>query len=119
MVKLKLKTNNTIKKRISVRLPIGMLARLDDELLKSNYSKKERSLWFEDAFREFAMIEDKLGVVAEEFMSPGASTLVTFTLSKDTDVVLEDIAINAEKDKSSVVRTVITQKLIKSKIKGR
>ena len=105
---------------MSVRVPLAMIARIEENLLASGYNKKQRYFWFEDILNELFTGPDYHNLIAEEFITAGTTKVVTLSISTETyrrveSAVTEVLEIeNYNTDKSSVIRTAIIQRLLKS-----
>ncbi|HTF96526.1 MAG TPA: hypothetical protein VL995_10360 [Cellvibrio sp.] len=104
--------------RSSIRVPKAMLEKMDSAMAKNNYNKKQRSRWIEDITREFLLRSDAANLIAEEFIVPGSTEAIPVTLSTILDnrinQVLEQVIYEegVRKDRSSLLRTAITQHLL-------
>ena len=58
MVRIKNPTAVQNKKRMSVRIPLGMIDRIEVNIHLSGYNKKQRFFWFEDVINELFMTPD-------------------------------------------------------------
>jgi hypothetical protein len=120
MVRIKNPTAIQSKKRMSVRVPLAMIARIEENLLASGYNKKQRYFWFEDILNELFTGPDYHNLIAEEFITAGTTKVVTLSISTETYKRVESTVtevLDIEKyntDKSSVIRTAIIQRLLKS-----
>ena len=118
MVRIKNPTSVQIKKRMSVRVPLGMITRIEVNLLASGYNKKQRFFWFEDVINELFLTPDYHNLIAEEFITAGTTKVVTLSISNNTykkveATVAEVLAIEKyNTDKSSIIRTAIIQRLL-------
>jgi hypothetical protein len=121
MVRIKNPTKLNNIKRISVRIPLGMIARIEINLLASGYNKKQRYFWFEDVITELFSTPDYHNLIAEEFITAGTTKVVTLSISTETYKKVEATVgevLEIEKyntDKSSIIRTAIIQRLLKTK----
>ena len=118
-----IKTNNTSLqpvKRMAVRIPSKMIVKIEKDLLASGYNKKQRLFWFEDVLAE--LFEQKYfhNLIAEEFIEAGTTktinlsiTIKTFDLIKKVVKEVEEQE-NINTDRSSVIRTAIIQRLLKT-----
>ena len=120
MVRIKSPTSVEKRKRISVRVPIGMAKQMEHDLLLSGYNKKQWFNWYEDILNELFAKKEYPNLVAEEFITAGTTKVITLAISNElykkievaVNVVFEQE--NAIADKSSVIRTAIIQRLLKS-----
>lgn len=107
------------KKRMSLRVPKGMLPQIEADLLASGYNKKERTAWFEDILKDLFEDEDHLSLIAEEFITPGTTHTISLTISLETFEKVKEAVFAVKKqeqaitDRSSVIRTAIIQRLMK------
>mgnify|MGYP000367010067 CR=1 FL=1 len=111
--------NETVK-RMSLRVPKGMIPDIEKNVSDSGYNKKQRTLWFEDILKEFFEIENYLDLVAEEYIKAGTTKTISLIVSlenfekiKDTVKLVNEVE-NEDTDRSSVIRTAILQRLLKS-----
>jgi hypothetical protein len=120
MVRIKNPTAMQSKKRMSVRVPLAMITRIEENLLASGYNKKQRYFWFEDILNELFNSTDYHNLIAEEFITAGTTKVVTLSISTETYRRVESTVaevLDIEKyntDKSSVIRTAIIQRLLKT-----
>ena len=125
MVRIKNPTAVQAKKRMSVRVPLGMIAKIEENLLFSGYNKKQRFYWFEDVITELFSTEDYHNLIAEEFITAGTTKVVTLSISTETykkveATVGEVLRIeNYNTDKSSIIRTAIIQRVLKTNVQLR
>lgn len=104
--------------RSSIRVPKTMLERIDQAMSKSNYNKKQRSRWIEDITHQFLKRSDAANLIAEEFIVPGSTEAIPVTLTTELDEkingVLAQVLVEegVRKDRSSLLRTAITQHLL-------
>jgi hypothetical protein len=121
VVRIKNPTKQNNVKRMSVRIPLGMIPRIEINLLASGYNKKQRYFWFEDVIKELFSTPDYHNLIAEEFITAGTTKVVTLSISTETykkveATVGEVLAIEKyNTDKSSIIRTAIIQRLLKTK----
>ena len=108
------------KKRMSVRIPLGMIDRIEVNIHLSGYNKKQRFFWFEDVINELFMTPDYHNLIAEEFITAGTTKVVTLSISNETyrkvEATVSEV-LEVEKyntDKSSIIRTAIIQRLLKT-----
>ena len=120
MVRIKNPTAVQNKKRMSVRIPLGMIDRIEVNIHLSGYNKKQRFFWFEDVINELFMTPDYHNLIAEEFITAGTSKVVTLSISNETyrkvEATVSEV-LEVEKyntDKSSIIRTAIIQRLLKT-----
>lgn len=104
--------------RSSIRVPKAMLEKMDEAMARSNYNKKQRSRWIEDITRDFLLRSDAANLIAEEFIVPGSTEAIPVTLTTALDNKINEVleqVIEEErvrKDRSSLLRTAITQHLL-------
>lgn len=104
--------------RSSIRIPRPMLEKIDAAMAQGNYNKKQRSRWIEDITHQFLQRSDAANLIAEEFIVPGSTEAIPVTLSTELDEkinqVLEQVIQEegVRKDRSSLLRTAITQHLL-------
>lgn len=104
--------------RSSIRVPKAMLEKVDEAMARSNYNKKQRSRWIEDITRDFLLRSDAANLIAEEFIVPGSTEAIPVTLTTALDNKINEVleqVIEEEgvrKDRSSLLRTAITQHLL-------
>jgi hypothetical protein len=120
MVRIKNPTAVQNKKRMSVRIPLGMIDRIEVNIHLSGYNKKQRFFWFEDVINELFMTPDYHNLIAEEFITAGTTKVVTLSISNETyrkvEATVSEV-LEVEKyntDKSSIIRTAIIQRLLKT-----
>ena len=104
--------------RSSLRVPSNMLPRIEEAMANSPYNRKQRSKWIADITEQFLLRSDAPNLVAEEFIVPGSTASIPVTLSTELDekinqmierVLMEE---GSRTDRSSVIRTAITQQLM-------
>jgi hypothetical protein len=111
--------NETVQ-RMSLRVPKGMIVDIEKNVSDSGYNKKQRRLWFEDIFKELFETENYLSLVAEEYIKAGTTKTISMMVSLDTfEKIKETVKLvkdteSEETDRSSVIRTAILQRLMKS-----
>lgn len=109
-----------VVKRMSLRVPKGMIPDIEKDVSASGYNKKERTLWFEEILKEFFEIENYLELVAEEYIKAGTTKTISLIVNIDTfEKIKETVKLvneveNEKTDRSSVIRTAIIQRLMKS-----
>jgi hypothetical protein len=120
MVRIKNPTALQVQKRMSVRVPLGMVSRIEENLLASGYNKKQRFFWFEDILNGLFSSPDYHNLIAEEFITAGTTKVITLSISTETYKKIEETVtevLTIEKyntDKSSIIRTAIIQRLLKA-----
>jgi metal-responsive CopG/Arc/MetJ family transcriptional regulator len=113
----------TNKRRISIRMPKGMLEDIDFVLQKTNQSLRNRSKWISIAIINMSTTSNFDYMVSEEWLSPGNNESVQVTLTPEAELALskmQEILINKENINSelisSIVRASIIQHIIKEEI---
>ena len=107
-------------KRMAVRVPIKMIPKIEENLLDSGYNKKQRLFWFEDILKELFEKENFYNLIAEEFIEAGTTKIINLSISTDTfkrvsdTVKIVEEKENTKTDRSSVIRTAILQRLLKT-----
>ena len=105
---------------MAVRVPLKMTSKIESNLLKSGYNKKQRLFWFEDILKELFENSDYHNLIAEEFIEAGTTKIINLSITTDTFKVVNDTVKEVEQkenvrtDRSSVIRTAILQRLIKA-----
>jgi metal-responsive CopG/Arc/MetJ family transcriptional regulator len=95
-----------------------MLEKVDQAMALGSYNKKQRSRWIEDITHQFLQRSDAANLIAEEFIVPGSTEAIPVTLSQELDEKINqvlELVIQEEgvrKDRSSLLRTAITQHLL-------
>jgi len=104
---------------MSLRLPEKQLALILHSMRKNGYGAKERSRWIEEAIDALLSFPEYWDLVGENFTESGDSVSIPITLDGTNFLRLEESiqvckSENVSRvDKSAVVRTAITQRLIK------
>lgn len=104
--------------RSSLRMPVMMLRQIDIAMRESPFNRKQRSKWIVFATEEFLLRSDAVNLIAEEFISPGSTESIPITIDYEIDQKINDVIAkvleheNHIADRSSVIRTAITQKLM-------
>jgi metal-responsive CopG/Arc/MetJ family transcriptional regulator len=104
--------------RTSLRVPSSMLPRIDSAMLGAGFNRKQRSKWIEDISKRFLLRSDAANLIAEEFIVPGSTESIPVTISTQLveciDKMVEQVWLEegAHADRSSVIRTAITQQLM-------
>jgi hypothetical protein len=120
MVRIKNPLAIQTKKRMSVRVPLGMIEKIEENLLASGYNKKQRYFWFEDVINELFKTADYHNLIAEEFITAGTTKVVTLSISTETykkvELTVGEVfkIENYNTDKSSIIRTAIIQRVLKT-----
>jgi len=105
---------------MAVRIPLKMVSKIESNLLKSGYNKKQRLFWFEDILRDLFENSDYHNLIAEEFIEAGTTKIINLSITTDTFKIINDAVKEVEQkesiktDRSSVIRTAILQRLIKA-----
>lgn len=111
-------TRQSNNNRTSLRVPVAMLKSMNQNMEASGFNRKQRSLWMQDAIKDLLARPDYTNLVAEEFITPGSTESIPVSLS---DELTEAIAVavaqvetveNIRKDRSCLIRTAITQRLM-------
>jgi hypothetical protein len=95
---------------------------IENNLLQSGYNKKQRLYWFEDVLRELFEREEHHNLIAEEFIEAGTTKIMNLSITADTFKIINDkvkeveIQEQVRTDRSSVIRTAILQRLLKTSI---
>jgi hypothetical protein len=106
-------------KRMAVRVPVRMISKIEDDLLKSGYNKKQRLSWFEDILKELFEKDDYHNLIAEEFIEAGTTKIINLSITETTFKIVSETVKEVEEkektktDRSSVIRTAILQRLLK------
>lgn len=104
--------------RTTLRIPTGMLSKMDQVMLTEGYNKKQRSLWIGEAIENLIERGDFPGLVAEEFIVPGSTKSIPIALSEDIVRSINDSLNRIEeeedtrKDRSALIRTAIIQRIM-------
>ncbi|MBU3071348.1 hypothetical protein KOI40_16095 [Aestuariicella sp. G3-2] len=104
--------------RTTLRIPTGMLNKMDQVMLTEGYNKKQRSLWIGEAIENLIERGDFPGLVAEEFIVPGSTKSIPIALSEDIVRSINDSLNRIEeeedtrKDRSALIRTAIIQRIM-------
>ncbi len=104
--------------RSSLRVPSNMLPRIEEAMANSRFNRKQRAKWIADITEQFLLRSDAPNLIAEEFIVPGSTTSIPVTLSPalshTIDLMIERVLIEEDSrtDRSSVIRTAITQQLM-------
>ncbi|MEY8216023.1 MAG: hypothetical protein RPR97_16255, partial [Colwellia sp.] len=81
---------------------------------------KQRLFWFEDILKELFEKENFYNLIAEEFIEAGTTKIINLSISTDTFKIVGDTVKvveekeNTKTDRSSVIRTAILQRLLKT-----
>jgi metal-responsive CopG/Arc/MetJ family transcriptional regulator len=104
--------------RSSLRVPSSMLPKIDVAMLNAGFNRKQRSKWIEDITKQFLHRSDAANLIAEEFIVPGSTESIPVTISieldESIDKIIEKVWVEegTRADRSSVIRTAITQQLM-------
>lgn len=104
--------------RTTLRIPAGMLTKLDQVMATEGYNKKQRSVWISEAVANLIARNDFPGLVAEEFIVPGSTKSIPIAMSEDLvrDMATSLLRIEEEestrKDRSALIRTAIIQRIM-------
>lgn len=118
MAKFSLPKSGSGITRSSLRVPSSMLPKIDSSMLSAGFNRKQRSKWIEDITRQFLLRSDAANLIAEEFIVPGSTESIPVTISIELDESIDKIIEKvweeegARADRSSVIRTAITQQLM-------
>lgn len=116
MAKFSLPRNKLV--RSSLRLPVKMLEDIDRAMRNSYFNRKQRSTWISSATEQLLLRPDAPNLIAEEFISPGSTEsipiTIEFELAQKIDNVIKQVWVEEshKADRSSIIRTAITQKLL-------
>lgn len=104
--------------RTTLRIPTGMLTKMDQVMQSEGYNKKQRSLWIGEAIANLIGRGDFPGLVAEEFIVPGSTKSIPIALSEEIVREINDSLNRIEeeeetrKDRSALIRTSIIQRIM-------
>ena len=103
--------------KTSIRIQKGVKSRIADRLKEQGLSIKARSAWVTKAVDQLMSLPDFEDIVADEFLAGESESLPytsTTTFLDDIDSLAEKakIATRINVDRSSVIRSAITQALI-------
>lgn len=104
--------------RTTLRIPAGMLTKLDQVMAAEGYNKKQRSVWISEAVANLIARNDFPGLVAEEFIVPGSTKSIPIAMSEDlvrdmaTSLLRIEEEENTRKDRSALIRTAIIQRIM-------
>jgi hypothetical protein len=102
----------------SLRLPTMMLHRMMDIMQAQGYNKKQRMRWIAESLELLVQRNDVADLIAEEFILPGTTTQIPIKLSEAQSAQIDSALQKTrqeeqvEKDRSSVLRTAITQRIM-------
>src|SRR5665648_1140618 len=90
MIKVFGKTTTTpvAKKRISVRVPTGMLSDIDNVLKQRNMTYRKRSEWISSALVDMLNKPNFIQYIQEEWLSPGNNEMIQITLEETAEKAL-------------------------------
>lgn len=118
MAKFSLPKSRSGITRSSLRVPSSMLPKIDVAMLNAGFNRKQRSKWIEDITKQFLLRSDAANLIAEEFIVPGSTESIPMTISieldESIDKIIEKVWVEegTRADRSSVIRTAITQQLM-------
>lgn len=104
--------------RTSLRVPSSMLPRIESIMESAGFNRKQRSKWIEEITIRFLLRSDAANLIAEEFIVPGSTESIPVTISTELDGRIDQMIERvlaeegAQTDRSSVIRTAITQQLM-------
>lgn len=104
--------------RTSLRVPSNMLPRIESIMEEAGFNRKQRSKWIEEITTRFLLRSDAANLIAEEFIVPGSTESIPVTISTELDGRIDQMIERvlaeegAHTDRSSVIRTAITQQLM-------
>lgn len=120
MVKFKAPVIKEKVKRTSIRLPKAMVSKIDADMEKSGFNKKQRSVWFELIINELLALPNHSELIAEEFIVPGTTQPVAINIEQSLLEQIDQAVVNtkqneqADCDRSAVIRTAVLQRLLKA-----
>lgn len=97
-----------------------MVVKIDEDMVKLGFNKKQRSNWFAKVLNELFENDNYPQLVAEEFIVPGTTQPVAINidlalLEKIDNAVSKTKELEQEDcDRSSVIRTAILQRLLQA-----
>ncbi|NOY51174.1 MAG: hypothetical protein GXO88_11530 [Chlorobi bacterium] len=121
MAKLFLPPKDTppLKKRVSVRMPQGMLDDIRSTLLRQGLSSRLQSQWVSEAMVRLHGIPGYWNAIAEEWLDPGANIVKQITLNEKAVNALNAMSDQLKQQypaandvNSKIIRTAIHQALI-------
>ncbi len=121
MVKLFMPPKDTprLKKRVSVRMPQGMLDDIRSTLLRQGISSRLQSQWVSEAIVRLHGIPGYWNAIAEEWLDPGNNTVKQITLNEKAVNALKSMGDQLKQQcpetddaSSKIIRTAIHQALI-------
>jgi metal-responsive CopG/Arc/MetJ family transcriptional regulator len=104
--------------RTTVNMPRQMIEEMAQQMEQAGLSSRQRSTWVCDAVRELLDRQDMADLVGEEFIQRGTCETVGLTipaqLDSDINTRIDEMVSQGAlvRDRSSFVRTAITQKII-------
>lgn len=108
-----------LKKRVSVRMPHGMLDDIRSTLLSQGVSLRLQSQWVSEAIVRLHAMPGYWDAIAEEWLSPGANIVKQITLNENAMNALKAIGDQLKQQRpetndanSKIIRTAIYQALI-------
>jgi len=113
------KDTQLLKKRVSVRMPHGMLDDIRSTLLRQGVSLRLQSQWVSEAIVRLYAMPGYWDAIAEEWLDPGANTVKQITLNENAMNALKAIGDQLKQQRpetdganSKIIRTAIHQALI-------
>jgi hypothetical protein len=97
-----------------------MLEKLEADMNSNGYNSKQRNTWIVEALTSLLCRKDCPALIAEEFMIAGSSKQIPLKVEKTVNILMDDTLIKTqdemgiEKDRSAVIRTAITQRILAS-----
>jgi len=108
-----------LKKRVSVRMPHGMLDDIRSTLLRQGISSRLQSQWVSEAIVSLHDMPGYWNAIAEEWLDPGANTAKQITLNEKAVHALKAMGDQLKQQcpetndaNSKIIRTAIHQALI-------
>ncbi len=109
----------SLKKRVSVRMPHGMLDDIRSTLLRQGLSSRLQSQWVSEAVVRLHGIPGYWNAIAEEWLDPGANAVKQITLNEKAVNALKAMSDQLKQQcpaandvNSKIIRTAIHQALI-------
>lgn len=108
------------KARTSLRLPVGLLEKMQGSMKSNDYGIRERSKWICEAVGTLVAEDCYWELIAEEFMDQGENEVIPITKDANTNKKLSDAEENYTRiyktkviDKSMILRAAIILRLVK------
>lgn len=104
--------------RTTLRIPAGMLTKINQVMETEGYNKKQRSVWIAEAIANLIARNDFPSLVAEEFIVPGSTKSIPVALSEELVREMANSLTRIEeeedtrKDRSALIRTAIIQRIM-------